>query len=90
MRKLAFYRCKNKSADQLGNNLAAVQCLCFHYMDITILLLSKSEISSHYPSSVSAQLGLCKTGSEPPNTGFHEVAHFSRQCTSINNVLLRS
>ena len=39
----AFALCKNKDADQLHANLAADQCLCFCYIDSTILLLPKSE-----------------------------------------------
>ena len=39
--------CENKDADQLRGNREADQRLCFHYIDSTIPLLSKSEISSH-------------------------------------------
>ena len=46
MRKPAFCICENKDADQLRGNREADQRLCFHYMDSTIPLLSKSEISS--------------------------------------------
>ena len=46
MRKPAFCVCENKDADQLRSNCAADQHLCFRYMDSTIPLLSKSEISS--------------------------------------------
>ena len=46
MRKPAFYICENKSADQLRGNPEADQRLCFRYMDSTIPLLPKSEISS--------------------------------------------
>ena len=38
--------CKNKDADQLRGNREADQRLCFRYIDSTIPLLSKSEISS--------------------------------------------
>ena len=38
--------CKNKGADQLGGNCPADQRLCFCYIDSTISLLLKSEISS--------------------------------------------
>ena len=44
--------------------------LCFRYVDSTIPLLSKSKISSFYPSSVVVQPGLCRTWSETPKTGF--------------------
>ena len=53
MRKPAFCICENKGADQLhGNrdqlhgNGAAIQRLCFHYIDSTIPLILKSEVSS--------------------------------------------
>ena len=46
MRKPAFCICKNKGVDQLCGNCAADQPLCFHYIDSTIPLLPKSEISS--------------------------------------------
>ena len=70
MRKPDFYICENKDADQLRGNREADQCLCFRYMDSTIPLLHKSEISSLQQSSVAVQLGLCRTWSEPPKTGF--------------------
>ena len=38
--------CENKGTDQLRSNFKADQHLCFHYMDSTILLLSKSKIPS--------------------------------------------
>ena len=46
MRKPAFCICENKDADQLRGNREADQRLCFRYMDSTIPLLPKSEISS--------------------------------------------
>ena len=64
MRKPTFYICENKDADQLRGNREADQSLCFRYIDSTIPLLSKSEISSPYPSSVAVQPGLCQTRSE--------------------------
>ena len=67
MRKLAFCICKNKDADQLRGNREADQRLCFRYIDCTIPLLSKSEISIRHPSSVAVQLGLCRTWSETLN-----------------------
>ena len=70
MRKLAFCKCENKDADQLRNNCTADQRLCFRYMDSTIPLLPKSEISSLWPSSVAVQPGLCRTWSKTPKTGF--------------------
>ena len=64
MRKPTFCICENKDADQLHGNRKADQRLCFRYIDSTILLLSKSEISSFYPSSVTVQPGWCWTRSE--------------------------
>ena len=46
MRKPTFCICENKDADQLSSNREADQRLCFRYIDSTISLLSKSEISS--------------------------------------------
>ena len=70
MRKPAFCICENKDADQLCNNCAADQRLCFRYTDSTIPLLLESEISSLYPSSMALQPGLCGTRSKTPKTGF--------------------
>ena len=41
MRKSAFCICKNKGTDQLHDNYAAYQRLCFRYIYGTIPLLSK-------------------------------------------------
>ena len=47
MRKPASCICDNKGADQLCSNYASDQSFCFfRYIDITIPLLPKSEISS--------------------------------------------
>ena len=46
MRKPMFCVCENKDADQLRGNREADQRLCFRYIDSTIPLLSKYEISS--------------------------------------------
>ena len=70
MRKPDFCICENKHADQLRGNREADQRLCFRYMDSTIPLLSKSEISILQPSSVAVQPGLCRTWSETLKTGF--------------------
>ena len=64
MRKPTFCICENKDADQLRGNHEADQRLCFRYLDSMIPLLSKSEISSLWPSSVAVQPGLCRTRSE--------------------------
>ena len=70
MRKLAFRLCENKGADQLRSNCEADQRLCFCYWDSTIPLFSKSKIFYLYSTSVLVQLGLCRTWSETPKTGF--------------------
>ena len=64
MRKPTFCICENKEADQLRGNREADQRPCFRYLDSMIPLLSKSEISSLWPSSVAVQPGLCRTRSE--------------------------
>ena len=46
VRKPDFCICENKDADQLRGNREADQRLCFRYMESTIPLLLKSEISS--------------------------------------------
>ena len=46
MRKPAFCICKNKDTDQLRGDREADQRLCLRYIDSTIPLLSKSEVSS--------------------------------------------
>ena len=61
-----FCICENKGADQLHSDCAADQHIIFSYIDSTISLLSKSEISSLQPSSVVVQPCLCPTLSENP------------------------
>ena len=46
MRKLTYFICENKDADQLHGNCEADQRLYFRYIDTTISLLSKSKIYS--------------------------------------------
>ena len=46
VRKPDFCICENKDADQLRGDREADQHLCFRHLDITIPLLSESEISS--------------------------------------------
>ena len=64
MRNPTFCICENKDADLFRGNREADQRLCFPYIDRTIPLLSKSEISSLWQSSVAVQPGLCRTRSE--------------------------
>ena len=64
MRKPFFFICENKDADQLRGYRQADQRLCFRHTDSAIPLLSKSEISSLWPSSVTIQPGLCRTWSK--------------------------
>ena len=75
MRKPAFCICENKDADQLRGNREADQHLCFRYTYSTIPLLSKSQISSLYPSSVVVQPGLCHTVSKIEDRFSHNEAH---------------
>ena len=44
--KPVFCICENKDADQLRGNREADQRLCFRYLDSTIPILPKYEISS--------------------------------------------
>ena len=64
MKKPDFCICENKDEDQLRGNRKADQRLCFRYTDSTIPLVSKSIISSLYPSSAAVQPCLCRTWSE--------------------------
>ena len=66
MRKPAFCICENKDADQLRGTVKLISAFIF----ATRSLLSKSEISSFWPSSVAVQTGLCWTWSKTPKTGF--------------------
>ena len=70
MRKPAFCICENKDADQPPGDREADQRLCFRYIDSTIPLFSKSEISSLKPFSVTEQTGLCVTWLETQKIGF--------------------
>ena len=46
--------------------------VCFRFIDNTVLLLSKSEVSSLLTVSVAVQTGLCRTWTETLKTGFLE------------------
>ena len=54
---------ENKDTYQLRSSCEADQRICFRYTDSTIPILSKSEIPSLQPSSVTVQPGLCQTWS---------------------------
>ena len=69
MRKPIFCICENKGAEELRSNCVALQRFYFRYIDSTIPLLPKSEISSLYPSSVTVQLVFC-----PPKDRFCRYA----------------
>ena len=56
----------------------ADQRLCFCYLDSMIPILSKSEISSLWPSSVAVQPGLCRTRSETRMLVFSRRGSFKR------------
>ena len=70
MRKPAFCISINKGEDRLCSNNTANQHLCFRYLNKTFPLLSKSEFSSPYLSSMAVQPGLCRTLLETLKTGF--------------------
>ena len=63
MRKPDYCIYENKDAEPRSAPL-------FRFIDSTILLLPKYEISILYQSSVAVQPGLCRTWSETPKTGF--------------------
>ena len=70
MRKPTFCICENKDADQLRGHRKADQRLCFPYIDSTIPLFSKSEISSLLPSSKVVQPGFVSDQVGNQNIGF--------------------
>ena len=80
MRKPAFCICENKGEDHLHRHHAADQHFSFPYIDSTISLLPKSEISSLWPSMV-VQPDLCRTWSETPNRFSRNEAHFT--CSDV-------
>ena len=75
MRKPAFCICENIGAGQLDT---ADQHLCFPYIDSTIPLLSKSEISSLYPSSVAVEPCFVSDQVGNPNSRF---SHYTTRIT---------
>ena len=81
MRKPTICICENKDADQLRGNREADQRLCFRFIDSTIPLLSKSEISSLWPSSVAVQPELCQTRLETRMLVFSRRGSFYKMLT---------
>ena len=83
MRKPVFVINENKGTHQLHSNHAVDQRLCFFYIDSiffyidsTIPLLPKSEISSHEPYSVAVQPKFVSDLHENLKDRFsHDVAH---------------
>ena len=59
MREPAFCKCKNKGADQLWGNHKVDQHLCFGYIDSTMPLLSKSEISVDVRGMIKNNVDFC-------------------------------
>ena len=80
MRKPTICIYENKDANQLRGNREADHRLCFRYMDSTIPLLLKSEISSFCPASVTAQPDLCWTFSETTLLVSSQVGSFHYLC----------
>ena len=83
---LFAYICENKDAAQLRGNREAEQRLYFCYADSLIPLLSKSKIPRLLPSSVTAQLGLYRTWSETPKSGFLRTR---LKCNNANTTIAR-
>ena len=76
MRKPTFCICENKDADQLRGNREADQRLCFRYIDSTISLLSKSEISSLYSHLLWLYSLFCVRPGRKPECWFsNDAAH---------------
>ena len=80
LRKPDFCICKNKTADKLCSNRTTDQRLCFSYMDRTIPVLPKAEISSHLPWLHSL---VCVVPGLKPRSQFSQneahITHMSRQ-----------
>ena len=70
MRKPTFCICENKDADQLRGDRKADQRLCFRYIDSTISLLSKYEISMPLAIFCSCTAWFVSDQVENQNVGF--------------------
>ena len=91
MRKPAFCICENKDADQLCGTAQLISAFVFAtYIDSTIPLLAKSEISSLWLSSVVVQPDLCQTWSETQKTVFSQrgIYHLEMQVTILPKRIL--
>ena len=88
MRKPAFWQCENKSTDQLHGYYAADQPLCYHYIESTIPLLSRSEISSLLSPHVVVQPSLCRTWLETAKTCFLVMQLSDHQICSLSVLLV--
>ena len=60
----------NKGADQPAHRRSLISACVVRFLDSTIPVLAKSEISRLYLVSVAEQAGLSLTWSETPKTGF--------------------
>ena len=85
MGKPTICLCENKGADRLCSKCEADQRLCFRCTDNTIPLLSKSKMSSLYPSSVTVQPGLCRTWSVPKLLVFLRTGSYLFEFNQVNN-----
>ena len=83
IRKPKICICENKDADQLRSNCEADQRLCFRHTDSTIPLLSKSKLSSFYPSSEMVQTSF----SHPPDKHIPLCACLRYFCLSTSTIL---
>ena len=79
MRKQIICIGENKDVDQLRGNREADQRLCFRYIDSTIPLLLKSEISRFLPSSVTVQPSMCRAWSEPKSLVFSRTCSYAME-----------
>ena len=94
MRKQEFCLCENKGADQFRNNCQADQHLCFHFMDSTIPLLPKSEISSFFCSCTGRfVMDLVGKLEDPFSRVSAHISSFDLNLTTFNfscNIISRS
>ena len=83
MRKAAFFICKNKGTDQ---PLGYCQANCFCYIDSSMTILPKSEISSLKPSFVAIQPDLCLTWSATLKTDLSSYGSVRAYIYGIQNI----